>query len=156
MTLEEYAKDILYSHGCDEYTYGGEWSKHVLDDLKEAYPDGMEFPYVDVANAILSMSRPKPIVREPWLVHWWTDDCDDGFGCTSFDEAKECSFAVLVNWIDSEYEEYAEDPESINYMIYNCGAEVMKYNPMTDEYEEYWYPSHEELKEIGWELREEE
>ena len=153
MTLEEYAKDILYSHGCDEYTYGGEWSKSVLDDLKEAYPDGMEYPYVDVANAILAMSRPQPIVREPWFVHWWTDHCDDGFGRESFEFAKESVFDILVEWVVEAQDDSAED---FDYMLYNCGAEVMKYNPMTDEYEEYWYPSNEELKEIGWEFKEEE
>lgn len=153
MTLEEYAKDILYSHGCDEYTYGSEESEHILDDLKEAYPDGMEYPYVDVANAILAMSRPKPIVREPWHVHWWSDECDGGFGRESFEEAKESVFDTLVTWVVEAQDDSAED---FDYMIYNFGAEVMKYNPMTDEYEEYWYPSNEELKEIGWEFKEEE
>ena len=54
MNIREYAKKILDDHGCDQYTYGGEFSKHILNDLKTEYPNGMEFPYIDVANAILN------------------------------------------------------------------------------------------------------
>lgn len=159
MNIKEYAKKILEDAGCDQYTYGGEFSKYVLDDLKKAFPDGMEYPYVDVANAILGMSRPELIYRAPYRVIWSTDDCDDGFNEETFEAAKDNAMVVLSEWIAQQAAESSsadlhewseEDVENWDYMIYNCSVEVMKYNPLTDEYEEYWSPSYEDEREIGW------
>ena len=47
-----------------------------------------------------------------------------------------------------------QEREDFNYMICNCSVRVDKYNPNTDEYEEYWEPSSEELKNIGWKIEE--
>ena len=153
----DYAKKILADHGCDEYTYGGEWGKHVLDDLKEAYPNGMEYPYVDVANAILSISKQKPIVRDPWIAVWDTDSCCDGMGCASFEAAKGEALDTLVLWMVDARNEWDElfnptdnELDNYNYMICTNRVYVQKYNPMTDEYEDYWYPSYEDEEEIGW------
>ena len=156
MTIEEYAKGILDEHGCDEYTYGDESAENVLKDLKEAYPNGMVFGYVDVANTIKKMSKPHLIIRRPFCVTWETDSCCDGFDCDTFEEAKSDALETLAQW---EMEEIAtwknktpteEEKENWDYMIYNCVAYVQKYNPIMDEYEEYWFPTDEELKEIGW------
>lgn len=162
-TLENYALKILADHGCDCYTYGGEYSKHVLDDLKEAYPDGMEFPYVDVANAILNISRTRPIYKAPWQMVYDTDTCTDGIDYESFEAAKESAFDTLLEWMAEERSRWANDTpteeeiEDYDYMIYNSSTSVYKYNPYTDEYEEYWSPSYEDEKEIGWEpIRKEE
>ena len=161
--INEYALNILKEHGCDCYTYGGEFAKHCLADLKEAYPNGMEYPYVDVANAILAMSRPMPIVRKSYKVVWDNESCCDGHGCDTFEIAKSDVEEILVNWIVEEVATWknnkpsAENIENFNYMIYNCNAWVEKYNPDTDEYEEYWFPNDEFLKSIGWEeIKEEE
>ena len=156
MTLNEYAKKILADHNCDIYTYGGEFSKYVLDDLKEEYPDGMEYPYVDVANAILEMSRPEPIKRAKWQMVWDTDSCCDGCYFDTFEAAKASAEDTLIEWEMEEvqgwtgYDPTDEQIDSWNYMIYNCSVEVRKYNPDTDEYEEYWYPSYEDVKNLGW------
>ena len=55
LSLNAYAMKILSEHGCDCYTYGDEDAKHILEDLKTAYPNGMEYPYIEVANEILKM-----------------------------------------------------------------------------------------------------
>ena len=153
----DYAKKILADHGCDEYTYGGEWGKRVLDDLKEAYPNGLEYPYVDVANAILSISKQKPIVRMPWQEIWSTDNFTDGMESHSFEQAKADALDTLIMWMADESNEWEDmfnptdaELDDYNYMIFNYYVEVRKYNPMTDEYEEYWFPSNEELESIGW------
>ena len=163
-TVENYAMQILSENGCDCYTYGGEYAKHVLEDLKEGYPDGMEFPYVDVANAILTISRPTPITRSPYHVTWETDNCCDGFDCESFESAKCAALDTLIEWEMEESQDWSFDPETYksqpteeqkenwDYMIYNCGVSVYKYNPQTDEYDEVWSPSEEELDSIGWKL----
>lgn len=157
MTIEEYAKKILADHNCDEYTYGGEYHKHVLPDLKAAYPDGMQFPYVDVANAIIAMSKVKPIVRDPWMMCWYTDSDCDGIGFESFGAAQIDAKDTLINWMCEERGEWSDmfcptekELDDYNYMIYNCSVEVRKYNPDTDEYEEYWSPSWEEEEQLGW------
>ena len=164
MMLEEYAKKILADHGCDEYTYGNESrSEQVLEDLKKGYPGGMEFPYIDVANAILAMSRPKPIVRKPWSMVWETESDCDGVGCGSFESAKALAEDLLVEWqVDKmscypiDLKDWTEEQiEDWDYMIYNYGTEIRKYNPDTDEYDSYpYFPTYEFEKEIGWMLYE--
>ncbi len=155
MTLEEYAHKILTDAGCNEYTYGGDWSKHILDDLKTAFPNGMEYPYVDVANAILAMSRPEPIVRAPYQVVWSNDNATDGFGCESYEDAKDSALTVLEGWMEAQGSEmdYPPTQEQIddwNYMLYNWYVEIYKYNPMTDEYEEVDGLTYEDEERIGW------
>ena len=155
--VENYALKILADSGCDCYTYGDETAKHLLDDLKEAYPDGMKFPYVDVANAILAISRPRPIYRAPWRMHWDTDDCCDGIDFESFGAAKCNAEDTLIEWMTqfrAEWEDCfcptEDELDDYNYQIWNCSVSVTKYNPDTDEYEEYWSPSAEEEEQLGW------
>lgn len=155
-TLENYAMKILADSGCDCYTYGDMYAKHLLDDLKEAYPDGMEYPYVDVANAIYAISRPRPIVRAPYHVHWDTDNCCDACDCESFEQAKEEALDILLEWMaEAQYSWRSDTPtqeqaESWDYMIYSCGVSVARYDPWTDTYDTIWEPSQDELDEIGW------
>ena len=163
MTIKEYAKKILVDAGCDEYTYGGEYSKHILDDLKEEFPNGMEFPYVDVANAILEMSRPRPIYRAPWKVIYDTEDSCDSVNANSFEEANETAIEILVNWVNEEldhypvdFEEWSEEQiENWDHFIYYSSVALAEYNPMTDEYDDCdWEPSYEDAKATGWLLYE--
>ena len=157
MTVEEYAKKILEDHNCDEYTYGGTPGEEVLSDLKEAYPDGMEFPYIDVANAIIAFSKVKPIERKPWMMVFDTDSCCDGIGCESFEAAKCQAEDTLIEWMCQERGEWRDvfcptehELDNYNYMICNCSVLVSKYDPDTDEYEEYWSPSYEDEEKLGW------
>ena len=152
--VKKYAEKILADAGCDEYSYGGTDGETIVRDLKDAFPDGMPFPYVDVANAIMEMSKVHPIVRSPWSVVWDTEHCCDGFGRDSLEAAQEGAIDTLVNWMAQERMEWAdvfnpteEELERYNHMIYNCSAHVAKYDPMTDEYEEFWWPDEDE---IGW------
>ena len=154
MTVEAYAMKILADHGCDCYTYGGAYGSHVLDDLKEAYPDGMEFPYVDVANAILAISKVKPIYKAPFIMAFDTEDNSDGIDCKTLEAAQAMAEDTLIEWMVDErncwkdvFHPTEDELNRYNYMICNCSVWVSKYNPMTDEYEECWEPSYEEL---GW------
>ena len=101
-SLENYAMKILADAGCDCFTYGGEYAGKIMDDLKEGWPNGMKFPYVDVANAILAISRLKPIARAPWRMMFETDNTCDGIDCASFEEAKANAEDTLVNWMAEE------------------------------------------------------
>lgn len=156
MKVEEYARKILAEHGCDEYTYWCTDGEQIIRDLKEAYPNGMEYSYVQVANAIMRISKPTMIERKPYCVVWETDSFCDGMYCDSFEVAKDDAFETLIQWMcDEQSEWHGEKPtkkekENWDYMIYNSISYVQKYNEDTDEYDEYWYPSEEELEEIGW------
>ena len=164
-SVRGYALRILAENGCDCYTYGGPESVNIMEDLKTGYPYGMKFPYVDVANAILEISKPSPIHRAPFRVHWSTDTWDDGADCESFEQAKCDAEDTLVEWMTQECAEWAydlgedgaaiprptqEQRESFDYMIYNCGVSVEKYIPETDCYETTWSPDENELAELGW------
>ena len=43
-----------------------------------------------------------------------------------------------------------DELDNYNYMICSCSVWVSKYNPDTDEYEEYWSPSYEDEAALGW------
>ena len=159
--LKEYAEKILTDSGCDCYSYGNVSDSEVLlEDLKTEFPNGMKFPYIDVANAILAISRPKPIKRAPWRMVWETEHTVDGIDCDSEEEAKARALNILVSWqtdfvshilFFTKLEDMTDkQKEDWNDMIYNCGVSVCKYNINTDEYEEYWRPSYEEKKEVNW------
>lgn len=157
MTLEAYALKILADHGCDEYSYGGTCGDTILSDLKEAYPNGMEYPYVDVANAIMAISKMRPIVRHPWMMLWDNGSACDGIGYDSLEAAQGSAEDTLIEWMAQTRMEWKdmfspteEELEDYNYMIASCSVHIDKYDPMTDEYDEYWYPSYEDEERICW------
>lgn len=155
-TLENYAMKILADAGCDCYTYGGGRRENLLSDLKAEFPSGMEhgFGYVEVANAILAISRPEPIKRRAYKVV----ACCVSFGADSLESAKDEANETLINWMAEEQENWKDavptetQKEDWDYMIYNSGYYIQKYNPMTDEYEMYYEPSEDDLRKIGWML----
>ena len=156
-SLESYALEVLAKADCDCYTYGGAESEHIMDDLKKAYPDGMDYPYVSVANAILAISRPKPIVRAPYRVAW-----DNGVeACGSYDadtleQAKDNVYDTLQSWMDMEKSMWKdgapseEDKDRWDMMICNAYAYVQKYDPYTDEYGDEWEMDSEDCARFGW------
>ena len=156
--LKEYARKILADHGCNEYTYGDTPALTILSDLKEGYPDGMQYPYVDVANAIMAISKRRPIKRATWHVCWDNGSCCDGYETQSLAQGKQDALDTLIEWMCQEQGTWAsdvptgEEADRWNYMIYNSSAGVSKYNPDTDEYEEYWSPSDRQLERIGWKV----
>jgi hypothetical protein len=132
-----------------------------MEDLKQAFPSGMKYPYIDVANAILSISTPEPIARAPFIVVWSNEHTCDGYDADSLEEAQGFAIDTLIEWQAEESSNWSflpdgtptptdEQVESWDYMIYNCYVYVKQYNPNTDEYETVWEPSDEELEEIGW------
>ena len=161
MTLENYAMKILADNGCDCYTYGGEYADKLMDDLTESYPNGMKFPYIDVANAILSISRVHPIVRAPWKMVYDGGDFVDSSNHNSFEEAKSDAIETLFGWMHERSASWKfgdngeafptdEQIEEWNDMIESCSVWAEKYNADKDEYEEYWFPPYDEEDKIGW------
>ena len=154
--LENYAMKVLADNGCDCYTYGGEWSKKIMDDLKEEYPKGMRYPYIDVANAILRLSRPEPIVKDPYLMVWDNGSDMGEVGYESFQAAKSAAEDTLCEWGADEMSRWKSDiptedeKDNWNYMYYNCSVCVDRYIPETDEYQAVWAPNDKELIELGW------
>ena len=154
--VESYAAQVLADAGCDRYTYGGEQAQYVLDDLKKAFPNGMKYPYVTVANAILEISRPRPIVREPWKMIWDNDNATDGVGYETFEAAKDAALDTLAAWAAQARAEWVREKPNTDekydwdYMVCHCSVQVQKYDPDTDEYEDYWEPSHEDEQQVGW------
>ena len=155
-SVESYAMKILSEHDCDQYTYGGADSVNIMKDLKTAYPNGMEFPYIDVANAILSISRPAPIVRSPYKTMYDTPNFCDSVEFEDLEQAKEDAIDTLHLWMQEEYSQWGgeepteEEKDHWDYMIFNCSAWIVKYNPDTDEYEDFWFIPDETKNEIGW------
>ena len=156
--IKDYARKILADHECNEYTYGETPAMTILSDLKEAYPDGMDYPYVDVANAIIAISKRKPIKKDTWHVCWDNDSCCDGYQTPSLAAGKSNALDTLIEWMCQEQYTWksdiptGEEADHWNHMIYNCSAGVSKYNPDADEYEEYWYPSDKQKEQIGWKI----
>ena len=155
--IEAYAQKILKEHGCDEHTYWGEKAETLIDDLKTAYPHGMVFPYVDVANAIRELSKPEPIVRAPWRMIYDMGHTIDGIDYDSFEVAKESALDTLIEWEAQTISDWGKwrrptekQIEDWDYMIGEYSVHVEKYNPETDEYEDYWWPSYEDEQLIGW------
>lgn len=155
--VRQYARRILADHGCDEYTYGMECGETIIRDLKEAYPDGMEFPYIKVTNAIIAISKRKPLKRAKYRVLWDTDNCCDAYDCNSLGQAKADAEDTLINWATEEmsgwdgFNPTQKQIESYDYMIYNCSAVVQKYDPNADDYYTIWEPDYEEIGFLPWE-----
>lgn len=160
MTLNELAWKILRDADCDEYTYGGAESENIMKDLMSVFEPGNLAPYtyLEVANEILSFSHPRPIERKPYRVIWdiW-DACDADKGWDTLEEAKEAVMDLYRNWLAEglskikDINNLTEDEWlELDGVLWN-NAEVQKYNPMTDEYEDEWFPT-DELIEIGWVL----
>lgn len=94
--------------------------------------------------------------RSTWRVIWDNEHCCDGFDSVSLAQAKQDVLDLLLEWMCQQSSEWESaepnEDEAIDwdYMIYTCYAYVAKYNPDTDEYDEYWWPSDKDLERIGW------
>ena len=157
MTLNELARKILRDSDCDEYTYGGSESENILKDLMSVYDPGdlRPFTYIEVANEILSFSHPRPIERKPFRVAYDTENDCDAIDCDTFEDAKDTLWSTYTGWMDAERMDWNGEPtpqqkKDWDFMLYNSAAVVQKYDPDIDEYEDYWYPSDEELASWGW------
>lgn len=153
-----YAQKILFDTGCDKHTYGGDQAKNIMDDLKKAFPNGMDYPYVDVANAILALSRPKPIKRAPFKVVWATGNASDAFDVDSdIGDARAEAVGLLMQRMDEARDNWTDrsnptndEITAWNNMIWECTVEVQQYQPKTDEYVAVWSPDDNELRGYGW------
>ena len=92
----------------------------------------------------------------PWLMVFDLGHTVDGIGFDSFEAAKEDALDTLIEWEAETMSDWKssnpteDEIEHWDYMIYSCSVEVQKYNPEKDEYEEYWSPSYEDEKLVGW------
>lgn len=157
--LRQYALQILRDHNCDVYTYGTTPGEDILRDLMMAYPNGMQYPYIRVVNAIIAVSKRRPFKRSPWRVLWDSAHCTDSFACATLAEAKRRTLELHESWLEDARSEFSDpehptedEVERFNQMLYDNSASVEKYNPETDEYDEYWFPSEKDLTKIGWVL----
>ena len=159
--IKAYAQQILKEHGCTENSYYGISGEEIISDLKDAYPDGMKYPYVDVANAILSVSKPEKIVRAPYRMIFDIGHTVDGLDFDSQEAAKNDALDTLAEWMCQftvengiskvyPYEWTEKQQEDWDYMIYNFSVCVAKYDPETDEYITCWSPSAEDERSVGW------
>lgn len=159
MTIQEYARQILKEHDCDEYTYGGELADGLMNDLKAAYPNGMQYSYQDVTDAILSISRPKPNIITPYRMIFDMGNIVDSIDFDSFDAAKKNMKDTYLGWLvearagwegDSPTEREKED---FNYMIANYCCYIVKWDDELQDYQDvddgYMIPDNE-LAELGW------
>ncbi len=164
--IKEYAKKILKNHGCKLSTYWRETGETIIGDLKEAYPNGMEYPYLDVANAILAITEPEPLKRAPYRMIFDIGHTVDGIDHESMEAAKTDALDTLIEWMSQfTIENHISQPDPKNwtkkqqedwdYMIYNFSVCVAKYDPQTDEYITCWEPTAEDEKSVGWILAEE-
>ena len=159
--VAEYARKILTYHGCDETSYYGINGEQIVADLKEAYPDKMEYPYVEVANAIMSLSKPTFIRRSPYRMVFDMGHTVDVIDFDCFEAAQNDAIETLVQWMcEFTMENHIENndlttwtekqKEDWDYMIYDCSVCVSKYDPDTDEYYTCWEPTYKDEEEIGW------
>lgn len=80
----------------------------------------------------------------------------DGTHYNTFEEARDAAYTILAEWVFDgmhilDKENYSEDAlEGWNEMIEECWVAVYKYNPDTNEYEEFWEPSDEDYESVGW------
>lgn len=160
--VKAYAEKILQEHRCNEYSYYGVNGEEIIRDLKEAYPDGMKYPYIDVANAIMLISKPKLITRSPYRMIFDLGHTVDGIDFDTLEEAQDDAIETLINWMCDFYSEHhisepdktkwtEEQQEDWDMMINECSTCVAQYDPDKDEYKVVWYPSGQKKKEIGWE-----
>lgn len=169
--VREYAMRLLVNEGCDLDCYSDEnYAKDAERDLVEYEKEHGKMPYSikEVANALIKIGnqQPKKVVMEaPYMFCWETQTTTDGFGKDSYEIAKAAVIDDLLGSIAIEIQDWEFDENGIphpteeqiehwNYMICNCGAWVEKWNPVTQEYEEFdgSYLTDWEYREIGWEL----
>ena len=60
MSLHDYALHLLQKHGCKEDCYYDTPIETVIGDLKQAYPYGMPFFYLDVAEELIKIGKAVP------------------------------------------------------------------------------------------------
>ena len=92
----------------------------------------------------------------PFYSIWDTEDCVDGIGCDTIEEAISTCKDILLNWAIEERSHWAstvpndEEKDAWNDMIARCCAYVETYDPDTDTSHDVWCPSDDDLSSIGW------
>ena len=92
--IHKYADNILKDNGCDCYTYGDKEKEYckpeeIAKDLQEVYPNGMEHPFLEVAHAILDISKPRYVKPEINADFFDFDDWGKWGICDFYPEAEE-------------------------------------------------------------------
>ena len=123
---------------------------------------------MDIAiHGIMNINNPiQHGKRMDYQMVYNTEDNTDGLYYATLEEAQASAIDTLEQWIIEErenwkctdkiddtitiYEPTKTQKDKWDYMINECYVEVKKYNPDTKEYEDYWSPSDDELREIGW------
>ena len=109
-------------------------------------------------------------MADKYCLVYEAEDFTDGFGSSDLEYLKEQALEILVNWMTSERAKWSiingihtptsKQIDDYDYMIHHCSVSVRKYVEETivtndgdlvyEKLEDYWCPSNEQLKEIGW------
>lgn len=92
-----------------------------------------------------------------YCVSYYAEHFSDAFDVGSLEEGKRACLDVLRQWMCDELIERsepdrptAEEIERWDHMIETCLVCVTEYDPESDDYDEVWEPSDEDLDGIGW------
>jgi len=148
----KYAKELLEQYECKESAYKGVDLEKIESELKEDFPEGMPFPYGDVAKSLREIGDAVPDPqKKPFMMLWSNDSCADGVEYETLEEAKNGAFGCLESWMEVAELEYPQDDEQWNNMLETCSVSVVQLNEETGEHDiEIWELSDDDAKEIGW------
>lgn len=101
-------------------------------------------------------------MKKRYTLIWDTDSFCDGREYDDIEAAKADGLDTLIGWACDQCYDYPADIskwsekqiEDWDYMVYNCSVYIID-NFEEEKYNEVWYPSDKECKEIGWLLYEE-
>lgn len=145
--VDKYSKYLLKTHHCSDACYRNESMTTIRGDIERVYPDGLEYP---VEAVVCSIHRMHNSINfpEPSQFHmvYDTGDAVSGIEHETFDGAKADVFDTLCEW----QSQFSGSPDDWDMMIEESSTHVTKYNPETEEYDDYWFPSEEELRNIYW------
>lgn len=162
--IHRYCLKLLKTHECPRDTYKGADRDEVISSLKEFVNESAteeekksfeRFGVASIADELISIGNSVENKKSRYLVVWDTDSETCGIEAgNNFEVAKSRAMEILIEWQCQFGGDGQNSRDDWDYMIYNCGVKVYKLNPDTNEHEEFWYPSSEDCKKIGWELSE--
>lgn len=166
MTINQYARTLLKEMGYTVYDIWGYDPDNLIYELKKFYPNGLAWTYVEVANALLTIAKPKLIHRAKYLVTISTDDECIAVDAETEEEAVKILHDTFENWIMEMTSKWIEkvwidrkqldenDINEWNDMIETRTVYFAPYDKNTDEYlyetEYERNPPDRYLDSIGW------
>lgn len=158
--IQKYAEKILKDNGCDFYTYGDKYEEYckpenIAKELQEVYKDGMDYPYMDVAQAILDISKPRYVKPEIPESHFDFDDWGSWGVGDFYARPKEYLESALNSGktFDTGWHGYKKEIESMRIqrtpeeIIISCSASMDEALEQTDLFTDFL--TEEELEKLS-------